>query len=87
MLKRDLIDIARMMNRTIMEMADEGELEPGEYDTATFFGFSPEDVDGIHTHKIGVGDGVWYRLKDGRVFNAYGEECEPNSSIYDTLPN
>lgn len=34
------------------------------------FPFGPDDVAEVHTHKDGIGDGVWFRLADGRVFNA-----------------
>lgn len=47
-----------------------------------FYGFRPEDVVEIHSHKQGFEPGVWYRLKDGRVINAIGKPSEPENSWY-----
>ena len=49
--------------------------------------FSPADVECIHTHKTGHGDGIYFRLNDGRVFNSYGDECETDRTFYDTIAN
>ena len=88
MQKHDLATITRIMNRTLMHLVEDGAIAArGEIDTVAFFGFRPEDVAGIHTHKIGVGDGVWFRLNDGRVFNRYGGIDEPNPTLYDTTEN
>ncbi len=38
-----------------------------------FYGFQPDDVIEMHFHRHGVGRGVWYRLKDGRVIDALGK--------------
>ena len=48
--------------------------------------FRPDDVDGIHTDRNGVHGGVWFRLADGRVFDELGGDCDPNPTLYDTLP-
>lgn len=90
MLKPDIQQIATLMNRAVIELAEEGLIKVdknADINTAKTFGFSANDVEGIHTHKIGVGDGVWYRLKDGRVFNNYGEPSEEDPSLYDTVEN
>jgi len=47
-----------------------------------FYGFHPEDVAEMHFHKHGVGRGVWYRLKDGRVIDAIGKASEPDRIWY-----
>lgn len=47
------------------------------------FPFRSRDVAEVHTHKDGVGDGVWFRLNDGRVFNCFAEEQLPDQSLYD----
>jgi len=47
-----------------------------------FYGFTPEDVAEIHFHKQGFGRGVWYRLKDGRVINALGNQSDPERYWY-----
>lgn len=82
--------IARMMERALADRIDDGDIDPEEsaaMNAERFFGFSAADVAGIHTHKTGFGDGVWYRLKDGRVFNNYAEPSEPNPVFYDTVKN
>ena len=66
---------------------DGGIVARGEIDPIVFFGFRPEDVMGIHTHKTGVGEGVWFRLNDGRVFNRYGGIDDPNPALYDATEN
>lgn len=38
-----------------------------------FYGFQARDVVEIYTRKKGFGSGVWYRLKDGRVIDAFGK--------------
>lgn len=71
--------------RHIMEQARQNAFEEGE--APPDFPFEPGDVDCIHAHKIGTGDGVWYRLRDGRVFNSYGESSDSDPSLYDTVAN
>jgi hypothetical protein len=40
-------------------------------DAEEFYGLQAEDVAALHFHKQGFGrGGVWYRLQDGRVFDA-----------------
>jgi len=34
------------------------------------FGFSAGDVEGVYTSRAGVGTGIWFSLKDGRVIDA-----------------
>jgi hypothetical protein len=51
------------------------------------YSFNVSGIIGVHTHKIGYGGGIWFRLKDGRVFNKYGKEDNPNPSLYDTVDN
>ena len=46
------------------------------------FGFMPQDVEGIHTYKVDEGSGVWFRLKDGRVFNQHGAPAAPDHALY-----
>lgn len=49
-----------------------------------FYGFRPEDVAALHLHKHGVGRGVWFRLKDGRVVDGYGKPAEREHAWYVT---
>jgi len=79
----DPAEALRIMKRTLMELADSGAISfRAETDPATFFGFRPEDVAAVHFRKRGVG-GVWFRLKDGRVFNRYGGLDDPDPAPYD----
>ena len=50
---------------------------------APHFPFLPSEVSTIHTHKDGIGDGVWFRLADGRVFNRFAEEQDRRPTLYD----
>ena len=83
----DIKHIARACTQALLNMADEGELPPGEHDFECVFGFHPSMIAGLHTYKIGSGDGVYFRLRDGRVFSAYGDECPADPELYDTSPN
>jgi len=87
MLKLTVPDITRLMYRAIGQLqkrraalhADEPTL-----DLNHVFPFQPTDVEGIHTHKTDEGDGVWFRLKDGRVFTKYGQPAPYDPALYDT---
>lgn len=46
------------------------------------YGFGAEEVVSIHHRKHGFGRGVWFRLKDGRVFDAAGRPSEKESEWY-----
>ncbi len=52
-----------------------------------FFGFSGFDVAMIHFQMIGRGEGVWFRLKDGRVVDRQGVTCPSDASLYDQAVN
>jgi hypothetical protein len=41
-------------------------------------------VEGIHTRKTDEGTGVWFRLKDGRVFTKHGQPAPYDPALYDT---
>ena len=76
--KCDLVTIVHIMNRTIASLVDSSVVTSRtDTDPAAFFGFRPEDVACIHFRKTGVGEGVWFRLRDGRVFNRYGGVDDP----------
>lgn len=47
--------------------------------------FTAADVVRVHTHKAGVGDGIWLRLVDGSVVNRFGEPQDPDPLLYDTV--
>lgn len=83
----DVIEIAKIMNRCVMELYKEGEIAGTTINTMEFYGFSPDDVETIHFHKKGAGDGVWFRLKNGLVFDKAAEPCDPEPSLYDTTAN
>lgn len=88
---RTTIDqIVMIMLRSFRELYEDGEIDippDTNVDPRKYFGFSPEDVAELHTHKKGVGDGVWFRLKDGRVIDKYGTPAESDRSLYDTVAN
>jgi hypothetical protein len=65
----DLDRIRATMQRAELESMKAGVPRPN-------FSFSPQDVAEIHTKKHGEA-GIWFRLKNGRVFSGTGE---PDSS-------
>jgi hypothetical protein len=48
------------------------------------FPFKPTDVAALHACSYKHGHGVYFRLKDGRVFSALGAELDPNPACYDS---
>jgi hypothetical protein len=48
-----------------------------------YFGFSPDDVQSIHFHLQGTGDGAWFRLKDGRVIDKFAQPAVSDPAYYD----
>ncbi|MGB8984887.1 MAG: hypothetical protein WCC12_23685 [Anaerolineales bacterium] len=57
-----------------------------EEGVAVTFPFKATDVAAIHTSFQKHGHGVYFRLKDGRVFSAFGTELDPNPARYGTTP-
>jgi hypothetical protein len=68
----------------LMRQARASALEEG---LAVTFPFTASDVEAIHTHYSRYGRGVYFRLRDGRVFSTLGLELDPNPACYDTLPD
>jgi hypothetical protein len=61
----------------------------GRTDAATpeeLYGFRAFDVSEIHFYKAGAGRGVWYRLKDGRVFDSLGRPSRRDRISYAMRP-
>jgi hypothetical protein len=86
----DITAIARAMTNTLRNLHEEGFAEPdanGELLWEHVFPFPPSDVAGIHTYKRGSGDGVWFRLRDGRVFSRFGEVADADPALYHTVAN
>jgi hypothetical protein len=46
------------------------------------YGFRAQDVVEMYSQKKGVGPGLWYRLKDGRVIDAFGKRSSRTRSWY-----
>jgi hypothetical protein len=44
--------------------------------------FTPGDVAEVYFHKNGHGAGIWFRLNDARVFDAYGKPSESEFHHY-----
>ena len=82
--KDDPAHVLRVMRQTVAMLQEARAITAtDEIDPVAFFGFRPEQVACIHSRKVGAGGGVWFRLKDGRVFNRYGGIDDPNPSLYD----
>lgn len=52
-----------------------------------YYGFSAFDVAELHFHMVGQGEGLWFRLKDGRVIDWHGNPCASDTSLYDQTVN
>ena len=62
----------------LMREARATALEEG---VAITFPFKANDVEAIHSCFQKYGRGVYFRLKDGRVFSAFGIELDPNPAL------
>lgn len=83
----DPIMVAKVMRKALRELYRENGVpfHPDEdFDPAKYYSFAPADVAVIHNHKRGVGAGLWFRLRDGRVFDKTGAHSEPSPALYDT---
>ena len=52
-----------------------------------FYGFKVTDVECVHKRLAGVGAGIWFRLRDGRVFDMFARESTPTRELYDVTVN
>jgi hypothetical protein len=50
-----------------------------------YYGFSAFEMLCVHYHCMGIGQGTWFRLTDGRVFDWQGQRADPDVSLYDTM--
>ena len=48
-----------------------------------YFGFRSKDVKAIHSHKLGSGKGLWFRLQCGRVVDEVAMPTCGNPNLYD----
>lgn len=86
MLKPPPEQLAQVIQRQLRQCWEQGFMKPNE-DGHLVPPFPPADIVGLHTHKLGVGDGVWFRLEDGRVFNGFFELDDTDPALYDTVDN
>jgi hypothetical protein len=78
------------MRPSLLHAADlmrEARASACEQGFAATFPFVASDVEAIHTQCSRYGRGIYFRLKDGRVFSAFGMELDPDPTCYDTLPD
>jgi hypothetical protein len=48
-----------------------------------YFGFPPDAVKTVHFHKQGVGSGLWFRLRCGRVVDEVARPTCHEPTLYD----
>ena len=48
-----------------------------------YFGFHHSDVTKVHFHKRGIGSGIWFRLRCGRVIDEVGKAACRDLELYD----
>jgi hypothetical protein len=80
---------AATMRRALRDLCRENgvEFDPGDgSDLSAYFPFAPADVAAIHTSKHGAGNGLWFRLHDGRVFDKGGLPADDDPALYDAAP-
>lgn len=93
MLRPDPETLARIVKDRILCLVEYGNFDgitpdpDSGYTCESVFGFTLAEIEGVHTYKTGVGGGMWFRLKDGRVIAGPGEEDDPDPALYDTVDN
>jgi hypothetical protein len=48
-----------------------------------FYGFRASDIVEVHVWMMGFGRGLFFRLRDGRVFDAAARQHDPDPALYD----
>ena len=79
--------IAATMRKALREVCRDNGVcfVPGsDFNPSDYYKFTPTDVAAIHNHKRGTGAGLWFRLRDGRVFDRTGAADERDPLLYDT---
>ena len=77
---------AAVMRRALRDVcrANGVDFVPGaDFDPSAYYDFAPADVAAIYTRKRDAGNGLWFRLHDGRVFDKTGEPAESDPALYD----
>ena len=81
----DFVELVACMMETeflFAKMLDGTKVETKE----DYFGFHARDVAYVHHHKVGRVRGLYFRLYDGRVFDASGkEQGDTDRALYDQL--
>ena len=80
--KRDVI--RRMMRAYFVVLRTFG--KTAALTSEELYGFGPSDVAEMHLYKAGAGRGIWYRLKDGRVFDSQGRPSRRDRITYSMRP-
>jgi hypothetical protein len=82
--RRVYMRIDRQLALTMMTNLLKRKLKGGETaaaDPVAFYGFGPDDVACVHFWK-GNEEGLWFRLKDGRVFDGEARPCDTSEALY-----
>ncbi|TAL36862.1 MAG: hypothetical protein EPN97_06000 [Alphaproteobacteria bacterium] len=73
------------MNKEIVELAMRRAIQllnPPGCAKHVQYCFTANEVAGLYLQKSGVGKGIWFCLKDGRVYDAYGRLSENDPTKY-----
>lgn len=81
---KKLNTIKRMMRAYFVVLRTFGKIDAPTPEA--FYGFHATDVYEMHFYKAGVGRGIWYRLKDGRVFDSLGRPSRRDRIAYAMRP-
>ena len=75
--------IAEVVQRCLMDAHDRGLITQNNSSEwvamSDLYAFTLGDVLGVFVHKLGVGDGVWFQLKSGKIVDWLGRD-EDNAS-------
>ncbi len=74
-MKFNPVVVRAVMHTQFQELRDAGEARAPTADA--HYSFRAEDVEDLYFNRSTFGKGVWFRLKDGRIFDVRGEVASP----------
>ncbi len=72
----DKSEIEKIINGALQEAYDQGwirSMKPENVFGGLYYPFQMNNIVGVYTSKKDVGEGVWFQLEDGSVWNKHGD--------------